>query len=360
MLNNQKSNTSPFVSIIVPCYNVSNYINKGLKSIFDQTYSNWECIVVNDGSTDNTINEIEKWTLKDSRFKLISQENKGLSGARNTGLKNISGDCIYFFDPDDLLDKDCLENLIKLYQDNIDVVIGKNGEVYNQTTHVLKTLDHFTTTEKILSDKNFIKLSIEHPFSVVAWNKLYNANFIFSNNLTFKEGVVHEDELWFFQTMSHASKIIFNSKVTYYYNIGNQDSITKNYKLNNLNSYLTVIETIYNDYYVPEKNNDKKIIIGTYILNFQITVISGFYRFLRKNKKCDFKIEGNNLIKKHLRDYHINEYSSVNNEKIKQFNLFIKYARAYPHIAFRLIRNSTKKNILKPIESLYLKIRYTP
>ncbi|WCO02982.1 glycosyltransferase family 2 protein [Psychroserpens ponticola] len=353
-----KKMNAPLVSIVVPCYNVEKFITKGLESVFKQTYKHWECIIINDGSTDNTESEIEKWTKQDQRFTLITQQNKGLSGARNTGLKNVNGDCILFFDPDDLLDENCLKSLTDLYQPEIDVVMGKSAEVYNQTTSILKTLEHYTITDKTLSDINFIELSIETPFSVVAWNKLYNSEFIFSNNLTFEDGIVHEDELWFFQTMYLAKTIIFNSEVTYYYNIGNQSSITKNYSLYNLKSYLTVIEKIFSNFYTPEKNQDSKIITGTYILKFQITVVSAFFRFAKKNKNITFKSEAEDLIKKHLTDFNVTDYKNKNAKELKQYKLFEDYGKINPETAFKLIRNIDKNTILKRIESIYLKYTF--
>lgn len=346
--------TNPRISIIVPCYNVEKYIDNALESILNQTYGNWECIVVNDGSSDQTENKIKEWTHRDQRFKLISQENKGLSGARNSGLMHVNGDCVYFFDPDDLLDIVCLKNLSDLFHPSIDIVIGKNAEVYNQTTHIIKTLEHVSITNKTMSDMNFIELSLKDPFSVVAWNKLYSSNFISSNKLSFKNGILHEDELWFFETLYLAKKIIFSSKVTYYYNIDNQNSITKNYSFHNLTSYLTVIENIYNSYYSKEHNEESKKVIGTYILNLQIPVISGFYRFLKKNKSTSFKIEGVSLIRNHIKKYKINAYININTKKSKQFELFIKYSETNPEMAFKLIRNTNKRTILKYFENKYL------
>ena len=354
---NPKPIKKPFISIIIPCYNVAKYIFKGLESISNQSYSSWECIVVNDGSTDNTETEIEKWTKKDKRFQLISQVNKGVSAARNAGLKQAKGDCIYFFDPDDLIVQDCLENLIELFHDNIDVVIGKNAEVYGQTTEINKVFEHGITPLKELKKTNFIELTLFHPILVVCWNNLYNAKFIFSNNLTFKEGIVHEDELWVFETLYLAKNIIFNSDVTYYYNVGNKYSITKNYSFNNLKCYITVLDEIFNNYYLKE-NKQNKLIIGTYILKLQITITAGFFRFIKKNKKLTYKDEGAMLIKNHLNACYISEYINLNPAKSNQFNIFIRYGRANPEAAFKLIRNTNKKNILKFFETSYLKYTY--
>ncbi|MFL0353812.1 glycosyltransferase [Xanthomarina sp. GH4-25] len=351
-----KTLKSPLISIIIPCYNVEKYIYKGLESILNQTYSNWECFIVNDGSTDNTENKIKEWVNKDKRFKLISQENQGVSAARNTGLKQAKGDCIYFFDPDDIIAKNCLKSLIKLYQPDIDIVVGKNAEVIGQTTTNSKTLEHGIITDKVFRNDNYIELALKSPFLTVCWNNLYNAEFIFSNNLRFKEGIVHEDELWYFETLHLAKTVVFNSNTTYYYNVGNQNSITKNYGLNNLKSYITVIEDIYKKYYISENNKQSKLIIGTYILNLQIPVVSAFFRFIKKNKKTPFKSEGVFLIKKHIKNHKINKYYHIDSKKSKQFKLFIKYGLIDPEKTFKLIRNTNKKNILKSFENLYLKL----
>src|SRR5690554_2414188 len=110
----------PLISIIVPCYNVGVFIKKSLQSIYLQTYTNWECILVDDGSKDQTKNEIDVWLKRDSRFKYIYQDNQGLSGARNTGLQKAEGEFVYFFDSDDLLDVITLENLLSLVENDID------------------------------------------------------------------------------------------------------------------------------------------------------------------------------------------------------------------------------------------------
>lgn len=93
----------PLISVIVPCYNQGALLGEALQSLLDQTYANWECIVVNDGSSDDTANKAMAWINKDSRFKYFYQSNGGLSAARNKGLAAISGDYIQFLDADDTI-----------------------------------------------------------------------------------------------------------------------------------------------------------------------------------------------------------------------------------------------------------------
>jgi glycosyltransferase involved in cell wall biosynthesis len=101
------------VSIIVPCYNQAQYLDEALQSVLEQTYANWECIIVNDGSPDNTEEVAQKWISKDPRFIYIKKENGGLSSARNAGLNIAKGDCIQFLDSDDVLDKEKLQKSIQ-------------------------------------------------------------------------------------------------------------------------------------------------------------------------------------------------------------------------------------------------------
>ena len=98
----------PLISVIVPCYNQAQYLDECLQSVLDQTYNNWECIVVNDGSSDNTEEVAKKWVEKDSRFKYVCQRNKGVSAARNKGMMQAKGEWIQFLDGDDLLASDKL------------------------------------------------------------------------------------------------------------------------------------------------------------------------------------------------------------------------------------------------------------
>lgn len=97
------------VSIIVPCYNQAQFLDEALQSVLGQSYTNWECIIINDGSTDNTSALAKKWVDKDSRFKYIYKENGGLSSARNVGLDLAKGDYIQFLDSDDCIVKTKLE-----------------------------------------------------------------------------------------------------------------------------------------------------------------------------------------------------------------------------------------------------------
>lgn len=109
------------VSVVVPCYNQAEFLDEALQSVLDQTYQNWECIIVNDGSPDNTREIALKWVEKDGRFKYVEKENEGLSAARNTGIDNASGAYILPLDNDDKISPKYIEEAVKVFEDDPEV-----------------------------------------------------------------------------------------------------------------------------------------------------------------------------------------------------------------------------------------------
>lgn len=112
-------NKDALVSIIVPCYNQALFLDQALQSVVEQSYICWECIIVNDGSPDNTKTIVQQWAAKDSRFKYLEKENGGLSSARNAGIRMSKGELILPLDADDILHPDCLSRMVQvLMKDN--------------------------------------------------------------------------------------------------------------------------------------------------------------------------------------------------------------------------------------------------
>jgi len=112
----------PFFSIIIPCYNQAHFLSDCLESLFCQEYKNWEAIIVNDGSTDNTKQTVIEFSKIDSRIKLVDKENGGLSSARNKGIQEANGDYFIFLDADDLLLNNCLKKYAEILQEKIDFI----------------------------------------------------------------------------------------------------------------------------------------------------------------------------------------------------------------------------------------------
>ena len=133
---------TPLISVVIPAYNAGQFLDETLESVLSQTYENWECIIVNDGSTDNTESIAKKWCEKDARFCYFYKENSGVSDTRNLGIKEARGEYIAFLDADDLYMpnflKVCLENLV---EKDVDLVAPKMLEFWNVQNGVIEDED---------------------------------------------------------------------------------------------------------------------------------------------------------------------------------------------------------------------------
>lgn len=129
----------PLISVVIPAYNAEQFLDETLESVLSQTYENWECIIVNDGSTDSTESIAKKWCEKDSRFRLTNKENGGLSSARNWGIKESKAEYIAFLDADDLYLPEYLEFCLKtLIEQDLDLVAPKMMDFKNRPNKISK------------------------------------------------------------------------------------------------------------------------------------------------------------------------------------------------------------------------------
>lgn len=175
-------------SIIIPVYNVEKYIDRCLKSILEQSYKNYEVIIVNDGTKDNSVEIIEKYIKKYDNFTLYNKKNGGLSDARNYGLKYIKGDYLLFIDSDDYINKNLLNELNNLLEE----------KEYDLVKFKIKLVDDngtFIRNEKGLECSREISLNdiFKEEFCEPAWTYCYNVNFWKKNNFKFIKDKIHED-----------------------------------------------------------------------------------------------------------------------------------------------------------------------
>lgn len=217
------------VTIVIPVYQVEGYIETCLTSVANQTYSGEiECVVVDDCGADCSWQIVENFISEYNGkidFKLIRHtENKGLSAARNTGIAHATGEYIYFLDSDDAITPDCIELLsAPLKEHKYDFVIGDFRIIGNRqvTSYLNAEGAYFTGIKEAYYNKQW---------NVTAWNKLCNLAFLKQNNLTFKEGIIHEDILWSFYLANFARSMYALKLKTYIYNT-REDSIMGSMKL---------------------------------------------------------------------------------------------------------------------------------
>ena len=173
------------VSIIVPCYNQAQYLDECLQSVLEQTYPHWECIIINDGSPDNTEKVAQEWVVKDTRFKYIYKENGGLSSARNAGIEIADGEFILPLDADDKISAHYLKLAVKEFEkDTYLKVVYCKAEKFGNETGVW-VLPEFSL--KLLCMQNMIFCTAF--FKKKDWKDLLNVD-IFKVKVKEKEGEV--------------------------------------------------------------------------------------------------------------------------------------------------------------------------
>lgn len=196
---------SALVSVVIPVYNVEQYLKECVDSVLNQTYSDYEIILVDDGSTDNSGKLCDSYLSVDNRIKVIHRKNGGLSAARNTGLDAASGDYIYFLDSDDYIEPVTLEHLVHTAKtDDADMVFFDGYVFYTDceeegTTYGYSRNDHYQTDtgRKVLED-----MLINEEYRTAVPLTFYKTKYLQKNNIRFYEGILHEDELFTFQTFN--------------------------------------------------------------------------------------------------------------------------------------------------------------
>lgn len=233
------------ISIIVPVYNVETYLPQCLNSLVEQTYKNLEIICVNDGSTDGSLAILRDYAERDGRIKIVSQENAGLSGARNTGISYVTGQYLMFVDSDDWLDPDtCSTALQKAEELRADVVFWNYVREYENAS---KERIIFGTSERTVSGKEelsalhrrFVGLygselrAPETADSVVtAWGKLYRSDLIVKNDIRFVDTkeIGTEDALFNLYVFGYVNRAAYIPNCFCHYRRDNETSLTKTYK----------------------------------------------------------------------------------------------------------------------------------
>ena len=222
------------ISVIVPVYNVEEYLEECLESIKRQTYTDIEVILVNDGSIDRSKEICERYCEKDSRFKLVNQENKGLSGARNRGMLESKGEFISFVDSDDVLKKDMLEQLMKqMTSEDIDIVecwyTNEKQELELSTPKNVKTIFQGDSKEALVSlcKDNIVRLN--------AVAKLFRRQVII--NFPFLEGLFYEDVYGGIGILKHIRKMVKINYIGYYYRVRQGSIMNREFNIKNLDLF---------------------------------------------------------------------------------------------------------------------------
>lgn len=230
-MNNTIKEKTIMVSVIVPIYNVEEYLEECLESIRNQTYTNIEVILVNDGSTDGSREICESYCEKDIRFRLINQENQGQSVARNRGVKESVGQYIMFVDSDDVVNTDVLKVLLPYMKTDVDIVeceMTREKEAFF-LNKIPTIVFEGNSKEAILNCIAF------RAVKFCAFTKLYRREIV--EKIPFLEGYIYEDVFTGINYLNHIRKIIVVDYIGYYYRVRPNSTMTKSFNEKNLDIF---------------------------------------------------------------------------------------------------------------------------
>ena len=249
--------TPPLVTVVVPFYNVENYIKDCLDSICNQSYQNLEIICVDDCGQDDSISIVEDYAKKDCRIKIIRHEhNKGLGGARNTGLDNANGEFIFFIDSDDYIEYNCIELTVdKLLETQCNAVFFKADVFWEnekrRTPIWFKNYANFPEGRFYMEPDKFC--SIPH----YSWNKGYRRDFLVDNNIKWQEGVIYEDMEFFFKVFINSPETYMINRPLYVYRRRENSIISECYSTLKHSEDLYIITKRICDYLISNNLMDK-------------------------------------------------------------------------------------------------------
>lgn len=350
------------ISVIVPVYNVEEYIEECIESIVNQTLKEIEIIIVNDGTKDNSIKKIEKY-FSDPRIILINKENGGISSARNAGLKIARGEYISFIDSDDFIEPTMLEDLYS-NSEEAEIVFSNIINYDNKTKKKTYSKRKLVFGNNINSGSYFWSYS---PISTL--NKIYKRDYLKKINLTFIERIIYEDVNFIIEAMFLAKEVKYVDKYHYNYRINRIGSImtttnsnrkkveNTDFNLLTINSLEIIIDKIENFEKVYENkwNPFEKIILKIIELEYKIWLLKkreknylerkefkNFENLLKKEWNLLSELE-KKVLKKEIND--ILKSKAVIDVSI--FDLFWWQNKIFTKKSLRRIVEAKIKNILK-------------
>lgn len=314
------------VSVIIPIYNMEKYVERCVESVLRQDYDNIEILLVNDGSTDTSLNLIKEKYASIEKCKIITKKNGGLASARNAGLEVAKGDFIYFLDADDYIDKYTISSLVKcMLEYNADFCCHRTASV-DEEYHLLGITGSEYDFECLDNKDSIIKESLLiRNIKAAVTLKMWKRSFVESNHLRFLEGVIHEDILFSVKASLHATRVAFLNKPLYFV-LSRHSSISRTMKARNITDYFVLFDemrnymqqlscfTFYEKYYYA--CYCKCILFNLFISTLKISSLDAyrnFFSLLKDNMYMD-KSKGKSLLlisKKYYWLYRLSLYPSL-------------------------------------------------
>lgn len=206
------------ISIIIPIYNVLSFIERGLTYVLGQTYQDYEVLLSDDGSTDGSCEECQRWAMKDSRIRVLHQENKGAGSARNHGINEAKGEFVYFFDIDDEMRPNLLEYCVRtMNEKEVDFICFGYENV--EAAYNSRVIVDFPETD-ITSNSELKDLYVDQFVMKVngfPWNKFYRKSFLDEHNLRYEDQLIQQDEVFNLKCYRFLEKAYLSPEVLYTY-----------------------------------------------------------------------------------------------------------------------------------------------
>ncbi|MPQ43968.1 glycosyltransferase [Clostridium tarantellae] len=284
------------VSVIVPVYNVEQYLGECLNSIANQTLKEIEIIVVNDGATDGSGKIIDEYAKKHENIKVVNQKNSGLSAARNSGIREAKGKYLMFIDSDDFIDLYTIEKLYNRAEKyNCPLVICDLQLYWNKEKNK-KYNNLKEDEEKIYNSTELYEILLSRKMNCQVMNKLYRRDIWVENNLSFEEGAYYEDIIPTFKVMSTYKKAMFINESMYKYRM-REGSITASSSPKKVEDLVRAVKTA-KEHAINYGNIDEKL-LKDYLMSFNINY--GLYamelnkglnltQHIKENLKLNYKI----------------------------------------------------------------------
>ncbi len=325
----------PKVSVIIPIYNVEKYLRECLDSVVNQTLKDIEIICVDDGSTDNSLKILEEYALKDTRFIVLRQKNRGAGVARNYGMSVASGKYLSFLDADDFFSLSLFKEVTSRAEETKAEIVIYRFEKYNQKTKEFISCDyafHKEWWEEDVFNYNYNCDKIFNSFNPAAWNKLFLKEFITKNRLTFSETKRTNDLYFTNSALVCAERIALLDKVLVYYRIGMETNSQATNYVAPLDFYKALKEL--KDFLINRacldsvKNSYENLVVSTTIYNMSNNDLF--------NRMC---------ILKHFKEFG-NEELKISNKSISEINNFIIYNESAYNFLEKLYRSKKDRNVL--------------
>lgn len=226
-------NKKPLITIIIPVYNNSKYIRQCINSILNQDYKKIEIIVIDDGSTDDSLSVSKELSEKDARIHVYSQKNSGVSSARNMGIKKATGDYVFFVDSDDILSRNCISYCLEILNDcNAEIAVIPvpnkfigDGEAF--TGHV----DTSSSEPRTLTGREAALEMLYYKIVISSWGKLFSKKLIDDNGIAFDENLAYGEGFYFsIECLLKANSVAIGDRKVYNYRLDNPSSAMTKYK----------------------------------------------------------------------------------------------------------------------------------